>query len=204
MNKDIEWIECGLPYAVYDLNYTREPEPDFDVQVKELFGITYKESSQLADQHIAAFYIIENEIDEKLEESGVLQDDDLFKKEKNRLLLEASTNSESVSVMLRHRSFIKDEAAWKATQPEYIAWGERAETTYRKAKEECNLKSFSGRGLANPGTLIEIEDGSIHLIGSINENRGVCDDCPAFDRSTIVLRYAKIYDWSSHILPIVE
>jgi hypothetical protein len=60
--------------------------------------------------------------------------------------------------------------------------------------------SFSGRGLNKPGTLIEIEETfhhnktrTQHLIGDINVNRGVCDDCTAFQHDAIVTKYAVVF-----------
>jgi hypothetical protein len=53
--------------------------------------------------------------------------------------------------------------------------------------------SFDGLGLNKPGTLVETNKG-IFLIGDINQNRGVCDDCEAFSIKEIVKRYKIIWD----------
>lgn len=50
------------------------------------------------------------------------------------------------------------------------------------------LPSFCGQRLNVPGTQIEVE-GEVYLIGDINPNRGVCDDCTEFRSSAIVTRY---------------
>ena len=62
-------------------------------------------------------------------------------------------------------------------------------------ESEFDKESFRGLGLNKPGTLIELKDGTTHLIGSINTIRGVCDDCPAFDSDAIVTRYAIVFDF---------
>ena len=54
--------------------------------------------------------------------------------------------------------------------------------------------SFTGLGLNKPGTQIEIAyaDPAFkrqYLIGDINPNGGVCDDCPAFGEAALVTRY---------------
>jgi len=54
--------------------------------------------------------------------------------------------------------------------------------------------SFSKRDLNKPGTLIELKNGKQYLIGDINVMRGVCDDCVAFESSTIVKRYKVLTD----------
>jgi hypothetical protein len=51
--------------------------------------------------------------------------------------------------------------------------------------------SFSKRELNNPGTLIETKYGK-SLIGHMNKNLGICDDCMNFSPSTIVIRYKII------------
>jgi hypothetical protein len=59
---------------------------------------------------------------------------------------------------------------------------------------ETDKKSFCGRELNKPGTLVELEDGTIHLIGTINKHRGTCDDCVAFDENVIIKRYATVIE----------
>jgi hypothetical protein len=58
---------------------------------------------------------------------------------------------------------------------------------------------FDKEGLALVGTMVEVkgtqydpEAVAKYLIGDINEARGVCDDCTAFPKGSIVLRYRKI------------
>lgn len=67
-----------------------------------------------------------------------------------------------------------------------------------KMQKENSLKCFCGLGLNNPGTLIELENGKLHLIGTINTNTGLCDDCSAFDNSTIIKRYAVVFDFKEN------
>lgn len=58
---------------------------------------------------------------------------------------------------------------------------------------------FENEGLAIVGTMVEVKGTQYdleavvkYLIGDINECRGVCDDCTAFPKASIVLRYRKI------------
>lgn len=55
-------------------------------------------------------------------------------------------------------------------------------------------KTFENEKLNVPGTQIELENGKIYLIGDINRNRGVCDDCTAFSDTAIVKRYRILID----------
>jgi hypothetical protein len=72
---------------------------------------------------------------------------------------------------------------------------------------ECNLpwdkrndvNSFVGMKLNKPGVLVEVtllDDDEKHqfLIGHINKNRGICDDCTAFDEFETVLRYKIVWE----------
>ena len=55
--------------------------------------------------------------------------------------------------------------------------------------------SLSSRNLNRAGIMIEMKKGrKQYLIGNINENCGVCDDCVAFDKKSIVRRYAVVLD----------
>ena len=53
--------------------------------------------------------------------------------------------------------------------------------------------SFCGKKLNKPGTLIEMENGDVHLIGTINKEGGVCDDCMDFHNNSIVARYKIVW-----------
>jgi hypothetical protein len=74
---------------------------------------------------------------------------------------------------------------WLRAQPEDPEW----KATCESVTAQNNQLTFQGRGLAQPGTQIEMADGKRYLIGDINTNRGVCDDCVAFDGNAIVVRY---------------
>jgi len=55
--------------------------------------------------------------------------------------------------------------------------------------------TFLGRKLAKPG--VEVEVGSKrYLIGDINRNGGVCDDCMAFEPTAVVTRYRVLIERS--------
>lgn len=71
---------------------------------------------------------------------------------------------------------------------EIAAW--QAEVAHACAENDAGC--FTGRGLAQPGTLIEMADGSRFLIGDINQKGGDCDDCLAFLYDEIVARYKVV------------
>lgn len=69
---------------------------------------------------------------------------------------------------------------------------------------QCSLKwpAFCEKGLNKPGVIVDVKDKDYNdkkfrgefLIGDINTNRGVCDDCTVFSREATVVRY-KILEW---------
>lgn len=50
-------------------------------------------------------------------------------------------------------------------------------------------EGYPNKDRSVPGVQIEMADGTRYLIGDINQLRGVCDDCNAFDRDEVVARY---------------
>ncbi len=57
---------------------------------------------------------------------------------------------------------------------------------------EWDKKSFYTDGLNKAGTLIETEEGEF-LIGHINREAGICDDCLEFPNGTIIKRYKIVW-----------
>lgn len=57
---------------------------------------------------------------------------------------------------------------------------------------EVNV-SWEKFGNADPGVLVEMEDGEQYLIGHMNRYAGVCDCCIKFDPDTIVRRYKVVW-----------
>ena len=85
---------------------------------------------------------------------------------------------------------------WKHEQPEYVEWHKSCDKWYAQQDQiKKDNPTFRSLGLNKPGTLIKLEDDSIHLIGSINEIAGVCDDCVEFNSKTIIKEYAVVYEW---------
>lgn len=76
---------------------------------------------------------------------------------------------------------------WQSLQPETKEYNKKMDE-WEAAQE--NVKSFRLMGLNKPGTLIRLKNGTIHLIGTINTNCGVCDDCTAFGGNTVIESYS--------------
>lgn len=198
----MNWIEINLPFQLHDLKYDGEPAPDFSEQEKKLFGITFAESEELSRNGLIKFFSVEDRIKEQLNQFKLdfpFAEADEIDQFNEYLFRAAEENDKAVRDVRFHRTLSPKYYKWLEQQPEYQAWDKRESAAYERAWIEHKQKSFCGRGLNVPGTLIELEDGSIHLIGSINTNGGVCSDCVAFDESMIVKRYAVILDFNSMV-----
>ena len=60
-------------------------------------------------------------------------------------------------------------------------------------KTTKRLESFNLRALNKSGTLMLLEDGREILIGTINEQNGICDDCRGISEESIVKAYKVIW-----------
>lgn len=173
------WIECNLPYdACRFVDDADLPQrPDVSDQERAQFG---KSIQELTDSHG----------DDKLADLGyrfISISWELSRaethKEETRIAKEVG-----MSDVLRTKRQIEKIERWRETSPEYVAWGESYKAEHDRLSKESEGRTFVGQGLAKPGTQIEV-DGKLYLIGDINPNRCVCDDCTAFDMDAIVTRY---------------
>lgn len=203
-----EWIELNLPYSVYLDREDRIPYPDLSNKIKDHFGLTIEEFQQtlktvndpedldlitLGETWKKYEDITESVENDILDESPDLEGQPFYDEVKKRLL---SLNNDSVNKVLAYRDFRNKVKQWEEEQPEIIKWYDLVDKLETEHQEKMKPLSFCGLGLNNPGTLIEVEhDNKIHeyLIGDINANRGVCDDCTAFENNAIVKRYMVIW-----------
>ncbi len=92
-----------------------------------------------------------------------------------------------------YRDFCQKVREWTKNQP---AWVDYQEALAAWNKEESQ-KSFCGKKLNIPGTLVEIQDGKVlkqFLIGDINTIGGVCDDCMGFGKDAVVVKYKVLHE----------
>ncbi len=113
------------------------------------------------------------------------------------ILIDPIFNEEESKFYLdKHREFVFKLASWELEHPEVKEWD-------RKRKlfvAELESKSFCGRQLNKPGTLIELDNDGIYLLGTHDFFGGVSsgdiDDIPD---SAIVKRYAVVFDYESFL-----
>lgn len=179
-----EWIECNLPWqAPY---WAETPDaPDLSEREREVFGFTNKEKE--AKVNWQEIMNLEFKIDTEFKD---LSWDEKEGKKSERFENLQNTNV-NVKAMLEYKIFEEKYEEWWEKQPEAESW--IAECDSIEEEFERTKDGFCNRDLNKPGTLVELDDGKLYLIGDINGNRGVCDDCVAFDNSAIVKRYKRIW-----------
>ena len=203
---NITWIEINLPYSTDSL----DPMWFWNELVKR--GIT---EPVLLDEEQALFGATRDALWEPHKDQiGIIQDmreytlpDDILSEGQAPLDNDAARAAFNAEVDRRFDVWIAKhpeyQEAWEAQQirqkikdwrqahPAWVSYRAR----YDALREEENQKTFRGRGLAKPGTLVEMEDGTRHLIGGVNTLGGICDDCTAFTGEDIVVRYAVLIKW---------
>jgi hypothetical protein len=189
-----EWIECNLPWeADIEVRLPTFPEyPNMDKKVKKHFGYTEKEMEKslfpgckYANDH--PFFKQDQKIREKLENKYPNDWRDRLAKSRNPAV-------KAVNEWIKCRKEIEE---WVSIQPEVIEWHKEYERVRVANIEKQNTASFCGARLNKPGTLIERKDGdeiAYEVIGHINKNGGVCDDCMGISKDTMILRYKMLWD----------
>ncbi len=89
---------------------------------------------------------------------------------------------------------------WKFEEPEYIEWNKLCKEWDEKQDQiKKDNPTFCGNNLNKAGTLIKLEDNRVFLIGHINRNCGVCDDCVGFSGNAVIKEYSVIYEKSNEL-----
>lgn len=193
-----DWIEINIPFSEDTSSFPPEREyPDLSGRAKKELGFTEKDIGKVYNlfaklpekeyaQHIARKEHAETALQIELGECS-----EQFFNTKLRDKL-ANSKYKSLRALVDWGSKCDIYDAWDKVQPENIKADEEYKLSYKAWKEKEDLKSFCGRGLNIPGTLIEVSNNgniSKYLLGDVNVLGGVCDDCPAFSKEIIVTRY---------------
>lgn len=185
MIKDINWIDCGLPFncgASDELkNYPEFPQEELDVLTKEKFGISATEIQEKISQYSKILIKI-NELRAK------------FSYEKDHEELINFTDDKEIIDYIRLRRQLSEIREWENQSSIVDSYRQQI----KEARSKFNRKSFYP-DLAKPGTLIELESGKQLLIGHINNLGGVCDACIGVNGSDIIKRYAVIINFDKDI-----
>jgi len=205
----MNWIEINLPWSEpYDAN-TAQPEyiehPSLDEEVKEHFGYTEAELVKKYFGEGFDYYINSKVFNEYHKLSNKILD---YEDEADRDRQLLALNNKSVNATLEFFAKVRPINQWLEEHPTTRLINDKnaAISAAFKAEQKKNAKSFTGRGLAKSGVLMEVkiagDDNRLTkmLIGDINESGGVCDDCRGISQDDIVIRYCVLWeDNENHI-----
>jgi hypothetical protein len=164
-----DWIDVNLPWSV-EVEHETAPYPEeaVDKAVFAEFGFTKEQLyGEFKVKHGVEAWLARYDCEEPERKEA----DELFEK------------VESIN------KFVET-----ADIPELDVWVAESARIHAEEKAERKRTSFRHSDLNRPGVLIEVQHNnkrSIFLLGNINCNAGICNDCTAFDDDAIVLR-AKV------------
>lgn len=196
----IPWIDINLPWRS-EVDWEKEPAPpSLDDKEREVFGISLtdlqEKNQPYIDQCVALSQTLDIILDEARAKAYQNGESDVYYQNVTKLKNDFwEIHAQDTCVIARDAYIeLRDKICeWSDEQPEWKAWQKvRAEFIAEEEK-----KSFTGRKLNVPGTIVEMEDGSIEFIGSMNAIAGVCNDCVAFERDNLIVkRYALVYPFT--------
>jgi len=148
-----EWIEINLPWDCY-IDYDNQPKaPDLSDKEKIHFGNCEKE------------LFIEWRIKELESELDLEIDKALINNTYSHLTVKNTTNSPKYAKLAEFRKLQRDRESWDNEQSEFKEYS----LALKKFYHDHAQKSFTGRELDKPGTLVEFADGKQILVGSYND-----------------------------------
>lgn len=196
------WIKCNLPW--HFRNYENAPilnYPNLDNEIRQLFGKTEKEMElEVYGEHN---FIIDSPVWKEFQKFGdPIQEEvkvlnlpfDEARDERYRRLSQIDNPIvQSVLACRKHSLAIQD---WHWDHPDIKTIRETYNAQHQAWDAEVKKKSFVGLGLAKSGTLMHVmvlDKIETHLIGTVNESGGACDDCMGFPSDSIILEYKVVY-----------
>jgi hypothetical protein len=189
-----KWKEINLPWYTYDHTKlpvrpdtsdipNEYPDKEFLARMRSVGSWDHQKSGIVCD--------IVNQIQGDIQNSSITEE----------IISRAKENypgNEYVETLLRYRQGLSAYNVWYNEKyikdVRYTKWSHE----YAKANELEMTKSFQTCGLCKAGTQIEVKFPfgvtKKYLIGDINTQGGVCDDCRDFSNEDIVLRYRVLID----------
>lgn len=159
-----KWIKCDLPWTHYG-DYKNSPEPpNLNKETKKEFGTTVGQAYKELEKMLGGVVYATPEYNEIVK------------------------SKEYKAAQRKYKKFSDKVREWAKTHPAWVTYQE----VIKAYSNDESQKSFCGRQLNEPGTMIEVLIGKELkqlLIGDINSLGGVCDDCMGFGKDTVVVRY---------------
>lgn len=198
----MNWVEINLPWSTeYNADASQpeyEEHPTLDEEVRAEFGYTETELVKKYFGEGFDFYTNSKVFDEYFKLSNKIFD---YEDEADRDRQLLALNNKSVNATLEFFTKVRPIDRWLKEHPttQLIDNKNAVIQAALKAEQKKTATSFTGRELNKSGILIEVKrasDGKIDkmLIGDINEQGGVCDDCRGISQDDIVIRYCVLWE----------
>ena len=197
LGNSMNWIEINLPFFTFGSLNFEEQIPDVSADAKAALG--YCNADLLVESNTFDRSYDDNSLyefacdylDDFKEKSDLFPDDFVQEKIINH-------PNPVVAKLFFYRRKRNALTAWEGQHPALLAYWARYEAAEKAYKEAERQKSFCGRNLNVPGTLIEIQSGDTTkqmLIGDINCSGGqYSSEGDEIEGETMVLRYRVIWD----------
>jgi hypothetical protein len=184
-----KWVEINKPWES-NIELKRPEFPDVQQKIIDRFGCDIEDfNEQFEKENGKEAPKFKWEFFNRLYLKGLNGETNDFDE-----LFELSDDIQVVKAR-KHIAKWKEMCNFRESLPEVISWNEKYDKITKREQELNKESSFRKSDFHKPGVLIEtkLSDGKTkkYLIGHINKNAGVCDDCMAFEPDDIVLR-AKI------------
>jgi hypothetical protein len=183
-----DWIEINLPWDAETPDLPEEIDRKYkitDAEMRKMHGITLEEAydAYLAADTKNVMWKMSDSLQEDFDRLGLRGEE--HRAERVKMLFDTwskKRGQKKTAEAWFKWSTVDD---WVIAHPKTIALYDASD----KWRAENKPLSFTGAGLNKPGTWIKMANGKIYLIGHINTDRGVCDDCTVFEADEIIVAY---------------
>lgn len=187
------WIEINLPWIFHSGSDYYPERPNLDQEAKDRFDTLSEKFNSMNTYALSTCLVRYDEVFRDFMVSKDCDDDSI--EEIWDKMLRLYPDDDKIKDAIEYKKFCLEYHEWQDTHPKMVEH-------HRKVKElsdQLNQKSFVGRRLARPGTLVEIEVDPTtgyckqYLIGHIGECGYGEGDEMLFNQHSIVKRYKVIW-----------
>jgi len=175
----IEWIECNLPwYAERNFNYMRFAYDSLYQRAEQELGFNFEQVWE--EKSVAAYEATDEMVAASARQIRMISD----------AVIDSDPDSFPATIKYRQlRSRVDSFYAWAQEQPEYLSYVKDK----MLAKENfVPPESFVSSGLNKPGTVVQLENGDYHIIGTIDQTGLDCSGYSRPETALVVKRYCHL------------
>jgi hypothetical protein len=177
------WVEINLPWVDYESELPGCPEYPYD-EIDEKIRAKFGGTEQELEEEFCKKHNLEHIFEFKREAASKdeIKEFNLFEDKIVEVMDWVADGCDNDPLITKYNAEFEE---WTLKNDEYVKGND-----------------FITSGWCRPGVLIEVKiDDKIvtHLIGTINTLCGVCDDCVAFNKKSIVLRAKEVFKYDNFL-----